>query len=310
MRVQFCLLLNVRAEIVKDPDAFAPGGAMDRFYSAQVRSIGLALRGHPGAMGFSVGNEVLVNWPTNGTHRSAFEGRAAAFIARRLRDVRMVAPMQLLTTDEVAHADEHLWEDPGPEFAEVSDPAEGRQGRPFRLADDVDYLGPHFYPEVLTPRDLPDDAFRPKVAEALRKLGDYMKVARKTGKPVVIDEFGLKIDPPTLTAEDYSKPRDELYRAFVPEAEKDGAQGFLSWIALPDFVLRPGDYTITASRLNRYSPIEVDIHSSGERILFYEPVWQLFTWASSGDEPLPTASAKAIAAAWSRLSAPSHRTPR
>jgi hypothetical protein len=56
------------------------------------------------------------------------------------------------------------------------------------------------------------------VADALWQLDDYLSVARKIRKPVVIDEFGLKTDPLTLTAKDYSRPRDELYRAFGPEA--------------------------------------------------------------------------------------------
>jgi hypothetical protein len=298
IRIQFCVLWNVSGEITKSPGDFAPGGMLDRFYSAQVRSIGVALRDHPGAMAFSVGNEVLVRWPINGTHTSAYEGRAAAFMARRLRDMRAVAPRQLLTTDEVASPSSHLWHDPGPEFALIRDSARGQATHTFRLADDVDYLGPHFYPEVLTPADLPDDAFRPKVADARQKIADYMKAAKAIDKPVVINEFGLKIDPPTLTADEYSKPRDELYSAFVPAAERAGVQGMLPWLALPHFVLRPEDYTIVASHLNPYSSIEVDIKSSGRRLLLYEPFWQLFAWGRSGEEPSPTASAGTIAVAW------------
>ena len=298
IRIQFCLLWNVSGEIMESPGDFAAGGALDRFYSAQVRSIGEALRNHPGAMAFSVGNEVLVRWPINGTRPSAYEGRAAAFIARRLRDIRAVAPRQLLTIDEVASPGSRLWHDPGPEFALIGDSAESQTGHIFRLADEVDYLGPHFYPEVLRPADLQDDGFRLKVADACQKLADYMKAAKTIGKPVVINEFGLKIDPPTLTSDEYSTPRDELYSAFVPAAERKGVQGILPWLALPSFVLRPEDYKIVASHLNPYSSIEVDIKSSGRRILLYEPVWQLFVWGRSGEEPVPTSSADTIAAAW------------
>jgi hypothetical protein len=298
IRIQFCLLWNVSGEITESPGDFAPGGALDRFYSAQVRSIGMALRDHPGAMAFSVGNEVLVRWPVNGTHPSAYEGPAAAFIARRLHDIRAVAPRQLLTVDEVASPGSHLWHDPGPEFALVGDSARSQAAHIFRLADEVDYLGPHFYPEVLRTADLRDESFRPKIADACQKLADYMKAAKTIGKPVVINEFGLKIDPPTLTTDEYSKPRDELYNAFVPAAEREGVQGILPWLALPSFVLRPEDYKIVASHLNPYSSIEVDIKSSGRRLLLYEPVWQLFDWRRSGEEPLPTESAEAIAVAW------------
>ena len=298
IRIQVCLLWNVGGEIAKNPDDFAPGGTMDRFYSNQVRSIGLALRDHPGVMAFSIGNEVLVNWLINGRLRSAFEGRAAAFKKRRLRELRSVAPLQLLTDDEVASPASHTWHDPGPEFAMVTDSAEGQEAHPFRVADEVDYLGPHCYPEVLKPQDVPDDAFRPKLVDALQKLADYMKIARVTGKPVVIDEFGLKINPPTLAPTDYTRWRDELYSAYLPACEKEGVQGLLAWIVLPEFVLRPGDYAVTASHLNRYSPVEVDIRSSARRILFCEPVWDLFVWDVTGDIPRPTPAAKAIAAAW------------
>ncbi len=302
IRIQFCLLWNISGEIMKSPGDFASSGTLDRFYSMQVRSIGAALRDHPGAMAFSVGNEVLVKWPINGTRPSAYEGRAAAFIARRLRDIRAVAPRQLLTVDEVASPGSRLWHDPGPEFALIGDAVRNQAADMFRLADQVDYLGPHFYPEVLKPSDLHDDAFRPKVVDACQKLSDYMKTAKAIGKPVVINEIGLKIDPPTLTADEYSKPRDELYGAFVPAAEREGVQGILPWLALPSFVLRPEDYTIVASHLNPYGPIEVDIKSSGRRLLLYEPVWQLFTWGSSSEEPIPTAAADTIAAAWPGVS--------
>ena len=41
-------------------------------------------------------------WPLNGTHRSRYERVAAAFIARRLEELRALAPEQLLTDDEGA----------------------------------------------------------------------------------------------------------------------------------------------------------------------------------------------------------------
>ena len=109
IRVQFCLLWNIKNEISHNPDDFVPGGTMDRFYENQVRSIGLALRDHPGAMAYSIGNEALVIWQVNALHRSSYEGRAAAFIARRLHDLREVAPRQLLATDEINDYDKSSW---------------------------------------------------------------------------------------------------------------------------------------------------------------------------------------------------------
>jgi hypothetical protein len=305
IRVQFCLLWIVSAEIVKNPDDFAPGGAMDRFYANQVRSIGLALRDHPGAIAFSIGNEVLVNWPTNGTHPSAYEGRAAAFIVRRLRDLRSVAPLQLLTTDEGVGVGSKSWQDPGPEFGEVKDA--GAEAQPFRLVDQVDYLGPHFYPEVLKQEDLADDTFQPKLADAVHKLEVYMTVARATGKPVVLNEFGLAPKPSTLPRADYTKPQDAFYRVIAAAAERQGLQGLLSWGGLPKFVLRPADFDVVPSHVNQYSPVEVDVRSSGERILFYDPAYELLRWEATGDVPVPTAAAKALAATWPGVALPRRR---
>jgi hypothetical protein len=297
IRVEFCLLWNIGNEIAAHPDAFASGGDLDRFYANQVRSIGLTLRDHPGAMAFSVGNEVLVRYALNGTHRSDYEGRAAAFIIRRLKDLHEVAPQQLRTSDELASPGLHSWRDPGPEFAVVRDPADERRPA-FRLLDALDYLGPHFYPEILKLQDLPDDAFRPKVADAVEKLSDYMRAARSARRPVVVNEFGLKIDPPALDRAQYSGPRDTLYREFLMACQRNGTQGLLAWIAMPEFVLRPGDYTVAASHVNPASPVEVDVRSSRQRILFYNPVWELFVWNVEGDTPRPTAAAQALAAAW------------
>jgi len=77
VRIQFCLLWNIKNEIAASPDLFAPGAELDRFYANQVRSVGTALRDHRGVMAYSIGNEVLVKWGLNGTGRSSYEGRAA-----------------------------------------------------------------------------------------------------------------------------------------------------------------------------------------------------------------------------------------
>ncbi len=295
LRVQLCLLWNIAREIAGDPEDFAPGHRLDRYYANQLRSIAGALRGHPGATAYSVGNEVLVDWPLNGTHRSWYEGVAAGFIARRLKELRATAPDQLITDDEVAHPETHRWFDPGPEFAELDAP-EGGVGQGFRLANLLDYLGPHFYPETLTPADLPAGRFEAKLTDAKERLGDYMQAAAPFHKPVVLNEFGLKIAPPTLAPQDYSQPRDQLFRTVVSASERDGVQGLLAWTALPGLVLRPGDYSVAPSQLNRYSPIEVDLGSPARRILFYNPSFELFVWGKQGELPFPTAAAKILAA--------------
>ena len=292
LHVQLCLLWNIAREIAGDPEDFAPGHRLDRFYANHVRSIAAALRAHPGVMAYSVGNEVLVNWPLNGTHRSWYEGVAAGFIARRLKELRAEAREQLLTDDEGAAPKAHRWYDPDPAFGALGDGAESS----FRLVDLLDYLGPHFYPETLTPADLPAGRFEAKLTDAKERLSDYMQAAARFHKPVVLNELGLKIAPPTLEPQDYARPRDALFRAVVAACERESVQGMLAWIALPGLILRPGDFTVRPSMLNRYSPIEVDLRSPARRILFYNPSFELFAWGEHGELPLPTAAAATLAA--------------
>lgn len=308
IRVQFCLLWNVSGEIAKDPDAFKPGGHMDRLYSNQVRSVATALHNHPGVIGYSIGNEVLVNWPINGTQPSWFEGEAAGFMVRRLHDVRAVAPRQLLTVDEVAHAGSKLWYAPGPEFAVLSGVDLGTGGQSLRLADEVNYLGPHFYPVTLMPADL-TDGFASKLEDAKQKLAIYLQAAKTVGKPVAINEFGLRISPKTLAPEHYSAIRDRLFESILSEGQRLSLQGLLAWDAIPEIALAPGHYVVRESRLNSFSPTEVDIDAqdqhSQRRLLFYQPHFNLFEWKNGGTLPSATAAAKAIASAWTGITQPS-----
>ena len=305
IRIQFCLLWYLGQEILKDRDAFRPGGRMDRFYSNQVRSIAMALRDHPGVIGYSVGNEVLVNWPINGTHTSWYERLAVGFIQRHLQDLRAEAPRQLLTVDEVAAPQSHEWYTPGPEFALIPDVD---NGRPVRLADDVDYFSPHFYPETYTTEEAVGRG-REEINDAQRQLRLYMQTASADGKPVSVGEFGLKVTPSTLPREQYSRVRDFLFQGFLAEGERLGLQGLLAWAALPGLVLRPAHYWLLESKINPYSPVELDLEDgTGQRlrrIVFYEPSFELFTWREGDSAPRPTAAARAIANAWSQTPLPS-----
>ena len=313
IRIQFCLLWNVSGEIARDADAFKFGGVMDRFYSNQVLSITMALRGHPGVIGYSIGNEVLIKWPINGTHRSWYEPLAAGFILRRAQEVRNAAPLQLLTSDEDAAAKAKQWYAPGPEFALI--PAEGSGGerRMVRLADLVDYFGPHFYPDVLRPEDL-IDGFAGKIADAKQQLAIYLEDAKAVGKPVVINEFGLLMPLSTTGSEQYSSIRDRYYQAIITEGQKLGLQGLLAWNAIPEIALTTGRYQVRDSRLNQYSQTEVDVDTenhSQRRILFYEPRFNLFEWREDNGSPKPTLAAKAIASAWAAIPGPGKpRSPR
>lgn len=300
IRIQFCLLWNVGGEIAKNRTAFRNGGALDKFYSNNVRSIAAALNNHPGVLGYSVGNEVLVNWPINGTQKSWFESLAAGFVVRRLQEIREAAPRQLITTDEGASPGPHQWYAPGITFKTLADVDDGRGVRSVRLADMVDYLGGHFYPETAAPEDL-TDGFRSKIRDAEERLSEYLSAAKQVGKPAVLNEFGLPMSRKRLAPRDYAAVRDRFYTAIVEAGEKLGLQGLLAWNALPEFTLRPGGYTVTGSTVNQYSPTELDIHTADRkkrRILFYDPAYNLFNWTTDGTLPRATAAAKAIASAW------------
>jgi hypothetical protein len=303
IRIQFTLLWNMKNEIAKDPDSFRPGGHMDRLYSNQVSSIATALHNHPGVIGYSIGNEVLVNYKINGTHPSSYEGIAAGFIVRRLKEVRAAAPLQLLTLDEGGNGKKQWW---APEMALdlLPDVDTGNGRESVRLADYVDYLGTHFYPETLAPEDLAG-GFASKLAEAKEKLANYMQVARKFGKPVVLSEFGLRISPMTLSPKQYSSYRDLFWQGMMAESQALGLQGVLAWDAIPDVALVPGQYIVRESTLNEYSPVEVDIEGpdhAQRRLLMVHPVWYLFEWRDgSALPPAPTLAAKAIASAWPEI---------
>lgn len=306
IRVQLCLLWNVGAEIVDDPDAFNAGGRMDRLYSNQVRSIALALQDHPGVLGYSIGNEVLVKWPINGTHTSLYEARAGGFILRRLADLRTIAPRQLLTLDEVATPGAMNWHDPGPEFALLPDLDGSNGGKPFRLADKVDYLAPHFYPATLAAEDS-SERFNRKIHEAKKELRLYVQAASAVRKPVAIGEFGLVTAPMTLPPERYAVARDRLFEEFLSEGEKIGLQGLLAWGALPAVKLKQGHYSVRASEVTPSSPTEVDVddgNSGPRRILFYDPLFALFIWRENDEVPIATRAAEAIASAWPQIPRP------
>jgi hypothetical protein len=295
LHIQLCLLWNVKREIAQDPGVFSAGGVKDRFYANQVRSIAAALRDRPALMAYSVGNEALVNWPVNGRNRSSYEEVAAGFIARRLRDIREIAPHQLLASDETTSSRTGQWYDPGPELVPI--PGLGSDGGTSRLADYVDYLGTHFYHVKLTAADLVGDGFAGKLDAAADGLATYVAKARQIGgrKPIVLNEFGLDLNPAGLVQQKEVAPREALFRMVARESAKAGVQGLLAWDALPRIRLRAGDYVVKPSQLNRYSPFEMDIISSGRRILFLSPGFNLFVWNDGDALPEATDSAKILA---------------
>lgn len=301
IRIQFCLLWNIGNEIVGNPDEFKTGGSKDKFYANQVRSVAAVLSKHPGVIGYSVGNEVLIKWPINGQQKSWYEVRAAGFILRRIRDVRAAAPAQLISTDELAAPGGVQWYSPSPELAQLSDVDTGHGVEAIRLADSVDYIGIHFYPESVSPAQTSSD-FAAKIDDARAKLVQYGKASMAIGKPVVITEFGLPPPSSRPIPRQFADMRDEFFRAIVRDSESLGFQGLLAWGAVPELVLKPGKYIIIQSTLNKYSPVEVDIDGADRRhrrVIFCTPEFNLFEWGDYGAEPHPTAAAKALASAWS-----------
>jgi hypothetical protein len=119
IRVELCLLWHLGRETMEQPAAFAPGGAMDKLYAQQVKSIVTAFRDHPGVMSYSIGNEVLVKWEVNGLQRSAYEPRVGGFILRRLREVQALAPHQLTHMDETSLYKIATWHTPSAAFSEI-----------------------------------------------------------------------------------------------------------------------------------------------------------------------------------------------
>jgi hypothetical protein len=306
IRIQFTLIWNLKREIAKDPDSFKAGGTMDRLYANQVTSIVAALHNHPGVIGYSIGNEVLVEFEINGKHPSSYEGIAAGFIMRRLKEVRAAAPLQLVTLDEGGNGQNKWW---APEMAFVMlpdvDAGNGRES--IRLADHVDYLGTHFYPETLEMEDL-SGGFAGKVADARQKLASYMQVARKFGKPVVLSEIGLRVAPMTLPPNQYSAYRDQFWQAMMAESQSQGLQGVLAWAAIPDVELVPGQYVFKGSAVNEKSRVELDLNGpdhTQRRLLMVHPEWYLFEWRGDAAlPPVPTPAAAAIASAWADIPPP------
>jgi hypothetical protein len=303
LRLQICLAWNIKNEIADDPEAFAPGGKKDLFYEQQILSIASALKHHPGVIGYSVGNEVLIRWELNGQNPSWFEPRAASFMLRHIRNLRKVAPSQLVTTDEIAAPSDDHWFSPGMHFKTMPDLYRSNGGSPFRLVDEVDYIGSHFYPATFRKGDSAD-RMRAELDDCAAKLKEYLDAAASLNKPVVLNEFGLKLKPWTLTAADYRDFRDMLFERILDTGQRIGLKGFLAWLALPQVVLRPGDYKIVQSTVNRFFPVELDVKTAGRvstRTLGLEPSFSLFDWDAAGDTPKPTRAAKALAGAWQPL---------
>jgi hypothetical protein len=124
--------------------------------------------------------------------------------------------------------------------------------------------------------------------------------ARRTRR-LFAGAYRQRTAPSFLAPTDYAKPHDEFYQTVATAAEREGLQGLLAWGGLPEFVLRPGDFTVVPSHVIQSSATEMDVRSSRRRILSYSPDWDLFRWDANGDTPLPTAAAKTLAATWSGI---------
>lgn len=303
IRLELCLLWNVGKEIEQQRGAFEPGGAMDRFYQNQVRSIGRLLKRHPSVIAYSVGNEVLVRWQLNGTHNSWYEPFAADFMLRRYNDLRVEAPRQLIATDELVSGAMGTWHTPGADFARLPDVTGSNGGAALVLADHVDYVGAHFYPETLTPQDVARD-FDPMIADAVERLKRYMAAVAPRRKPVVFDEFGLLISPLTIPPAQFAGPRDQLMQQVLTAGMAVGLQGLLAWSALPRLPLR-SVHISSGTAVENSIPFETNIDARGvmHRVLFYDAYFNLFDLRGD-DELVPTAGARAIAEAWPEIPLP------
>lgn len=293
-----------------NPAPFRPGTERDLFYGRYFRGLARALKDHPGIMAYEIGNETMVNWAVNGEHRSQWEAEVLSFAARRIHDVREEAPHQLVTSGEIGHDlnQREKWFWPSPEFAVLEDIHGVNGGVPFNLASLVDYISPHFY---LVPLRISDtvESFEARLPFAQQSLQEYLQFALAQGKAVVAGEFGMQLEGADraqfLSRDQWQIQQGKLFSALLTTAEKAGMSGALAWAGLPSFRLIPGQYFISPSTFNPYSPTEILLTTDGiyKTIIGYDAVFETYEWTAAGQIVL-NAAGGALQAAWNQPPAP------
>lgn len=220
-------------------DSYGDATNHDRFYTdpdiqkcfrAYIRQLvnrvnrytGLRYRDDPTIMTWELANE-----PRN---RSDKTGKTVlAWADRTSRYVKDLAPHQLVSV-----GDEGFGLDPSSSDYPYGT-YEGNHWQQLTGLPAIDYGTVHLYPQSWGETADP-------VGWGTTWITDHIEAARKIGKPVVLEEFGLKVDPSAGVAS--SADRDDAYRAWLSALEAAHGDGFQFWIltALTDAGVPYEDY--------------------------------------------------------------------
>ncbi|MFI8081755.1 cellulase family glycosylhydrolase [Kitasatospora sp. NPDC086009] len=212
-------------------DSYGDGTHHDRFYTDATckkayrawakhvigrrnRYTGLRYDDDPTVMAWELANEPRC--------RSDKSGATLLGWAREMSDyVKALAPRQLL-----AVGDEGFYGEPGHADYPYSD-YEGSDWRKLTALPAVDYGTVHVYPQNWG--ETSGSKHGANATEwGTRWITDHLADGRKLRKPVVVEEFGLQIDPARDIPD--AATRDAAYRAWTDAALANGAAGDQFWL--------------------------------------------------------------------------------
>ena len=113
----------------------------------------------------------------------------------------------------------------------------------------IDFGTYHFYPQ--------NWGFGDDLGIAARWIGDHAQVGRKLNKPVLMEEFGLKLDTNHVCIE---PQRSDYYRQWAQIVAQTGTAGCLSWM----LGLRADDTISYVDPFVMYGPEDYDNMHSGQ----------------------------------------------
>ncbi|MFE0464092.1 cellulase family glycosylhydrolase [Kitasatospora sp. NPDC058965] len=212
-------------------DSYGDGTNHDRFYTdpnikacyrAWARQLtqrrnpytGLRYCEDPTVMAFELANEPRCRSDKSGATLLAWAAEMSAH-------VKSLAPRQL-----VAVGDEGFYGEAGRADYPYSD-YEGTPWRKLVALPAVDYATVHVYPQNWGETSGSKPGTDP-VAWGTRWIQDHLADARALGKPLVVEEFGLQVDPARDVPD--ADARDRGYRAWTDAVLAGGAAGDQFWL--------------------------------------------------------------------------------
>jgi len=185
------------------------------------RYTGIRYRDDPTIMAWELANEPRNRSDKTGAEVLAWAREVSAHIKRW-------APRQL-----VAVGDEGMGLDPSSSDYPYST-YEGDHWQKLVALPHIDYATAHLYPQSWGETDDP-------VGWGTTWITDHIAAAKKLGKPLVLEEFGLSIGQAGI---DDSAARDAAYGTWLTAVEKAGGAGTQFWLltALTDAGVLYGDY--------------------------------------------------------------------